>query len=157
NAERMRMYTEQSIFAPLDAFLHEIENDEDPKREARAEFRMHEFPNLNGSIAKHVLKHVKGMCGKSGVGSETDDLGSYQGRMPLSPFEKIQTNRSMKIPFLVVAIGQACTLRCRDCGNMSPYAPHEVSSYPIEEIIDDLKLILEYAEIIQGQKAVDSV
>lgn len=59
DTESMRLYTEQSVFAPLDAFLHEIENGEDSKREARAEFCMREFPNADGSIATKILEAVK--------------------------------------------------------------------------------------------------
>ncbi|WP_024345544.1 hypothetical protein [Lacrimispora indolis] len=61
--ERMRLYTEQSVFAPLDAFLREIENGEDSKREARAEFRIREFPNSDGTIAKKILESVKARLG----------------------------------------------------------------------------------------------
>lgn len=60
DSENMRLYTEQSVFAPLDAFLLEIENGEDSKREARAVFRIKEFPNADGTIAKKILGVMKG-------------------------------------------------------------------------------------------------
>jgi len=58
------------------------------------------------------------------------------------------------IPFLVVVVGQACTLKCADCANLTPYAPTESKSYDQNKINKDLKKILEVAEIdliqIQG-------
>ena len=58
------------------------------------------------------------------------------------------------IPFLVVCIGQACTLRCKDCANFSPFAPKEHSVYPVTSILDNLHIITANSSIdllhIQG-------
>jgi glycerol-3-phosphate cytidylyltransferase len=54
----------------------------------------------------------------------------------------------LDIPFLVICTGQACSLRCRDCGNFSPYAPAETKQYPAERIIHDLSMILNHCSTI---------
>jgi hypothetical protein len=59
HSEQYQGYTERSIIAPLDAFLHEVEKGEDSKREARAAFRAREFPNADGTIALKILEHMK--------------------------------------------------------------------------------------------------
>lgn len=59
-----------------------------------------------------------------------------------------------RIPFLVVSVGQACTLKCKDCGNFSPYAEKENLAYACDKIISDLKLILKactYIKVLQIQ------
>jgi len=60
----------------------------------------------------------------------------------------------INIAFLVVCIGQACTLRCKNCGNFVVYAPKHTKIYPISRIIDDLRMIINIADInllqIQG-------
>ena len=53
-----------------------------------------------------------------------------------------------KVDFLVVACGQACTLRCRDCANFSPYATKETRAYPIETILQDLQTIMRHTAFI---------
>jgi hypothetical protein len=52
-------YIENSIYAPLDAFIEEVKNGEDSKREARAAFRKQEFPNSDGTVAQTILQIVK--------------------------------------------------------------------------------------------------
>lgn len=59
DAAGMQMYAERSVFAPLDKFLKEIQNCDDPKREVRAVFREQEFPNSDGTIGEKILKHIK--------------------------------------------------------------------------------------------------
>ncbi len=54
----------------------------------------------------------------------------------------------VKLPFLVISLGQACTLKCRDCANFSPYAKKENLFYPYEKIIDDLNDILKICKCI---------
>ena len=48
---------------------------------------------------------------------------------------------------LVAVTGQACTLRCKDCGNFSPLASSEYPLYDADDIISDLKIILKYTAI----------
>lgn len=55
---------------------------------------------------------------------------------------------------LVISLGQACTLKCRDCANFSPYAKKENLFYPYKEIIYDLEQILKvckYIDVVQVQ------
>ena len=59
HSEQYQGYTERSIIAPLEAFLHEVEQGEDSKCEARAAFRAREFPNADGTIALKILEHMK--------------------------------------------------------------------------------------------------
>ena len=58
------------------------------------------------------------------------------------------------IPFLVLSVGQACNLRCRNCANFAPYALPEMRKYSLESIIGDFEAILKVADInslqIQG-------
>jgi organic radical activating enzyme len=60
----------------------------------------------------------------------------------------------MEIPFLVVIVGQACTLRCKDCGNFTAIAPKNALVYSVDQILEDLRTILQHATIrdlqIQG-------
>ena len=60
----------------------------------------------------------------------------------------------INMDYLCVSVGQACNLRCRDCGNFAPYAPKDMMHYDVEEIIDKLNIITKYARIqtlqIQG-------
>ncbi len=60
----------------------------------------------------------------------------------------------VKLPFLVVSVGQACTLKCRDCANFSPYAKKGSLLYPCQDILSDLKRILDvciYIDVVQVQ------
>lgn len=54
-----------------------------------------------------------------------------------------------KLPYLetrilVVCVGQACNLKCRDCANFAPYAHKENLRYKIEDIKADLDKIIPY-------------
>lgn len=68
--------------------------------------------------------------------------------------ESIEEQNKLYIRFLVVIVGQACNLRCRDCGNFAPFAPKETLRYDVNRIIGHLKIITKYARIrllqIQG-------
>ena len=60
----------------------------------------------------------------------------------------------VKIPLLVVCVGQACTLKCRDCSNFSPYAKKERLLYPVNDVLEDLDNILsvsKYIDLLQIQ------
>ena len=61
------------------------------------------------------------------------------------------------IPSLVICVGQACTLKCKDCGNFTPYAPKHMLRYSMQKIINDLNLLIENATIthlgLQGGEA----
>ncbi|MDR3165255.1 MAG: 4Fe-4S cluster-binding domain-containing protein [Synergistaceae bacterium] len=61
------------------------------------------------------------------------------------------------IPFFVVITGQACSLKCRDCVNLTPYAPPHTMRYDILKILDTLRQILSLSVIdvlqIQGGEA----
>ena len=63
-------------------------------------------------------------------------------------------HKKIHIPYLVVSVGQACTLRCAHCGNLTPYAPKECRSYSYVNICQDINRLLEVAQIdciqIQG-------
>jgi len=52
------------------------------------------------------------------------------------------------IPYLVISIGQACNLKCRDCGILSPYAPQSALLYDISSIINDLSIIAKNCDTI---------
>lgn len=43
---------------------------------------------------------------------------------------------------LILVVGHACTLRCKDCANLCPYMPSSVASYNSEDILRDLKSVL---------------
>lgn len=61
---------------------------------------------------------------------------------------------NLYIRFLVAVVGQACNLRCRDCGNFAPFAPKETLRYDVNNIIEHLRIITKYSRIrllqIQG-------
>ena len=61
--------------------------------------------------------------------------------------ESIEEQNKLYIRFLVVLVGQACNLRCRDCGNFAPFAPKETLRYDVNRIIGHLKIITKYARI----------
>lgn len=48
----------------------------------------------------------------------------------------------IRLPYMVVSVGQACNFRCRDCGNFAPYSPEEFRKYKVEDIIESLNQIL---------------
>ena len=58
------------------------------------------------------------------------------------------------IPFLVVCVGQACNLKCKNCGNFAPFSAKEYMRYEVNDIIADLANIFNYFKIkdlqIQG-------
>lgn len=60
-----------------------------------------------------------------------------------------------RIPLLVFVVGQRCSLRCKNCGNFTPYLPQ--SDYSLEEVWFDLKRISVFFRIcklqIQGGEA----
>lgn len=47
----------------------------------------------------------------------------------------------LRIPYLVVSVGQMCNLKCKNCSNFVPYAPKELLRYPIENIITDFEAL----------------
>lgn len=62
--------------------------------------------------------------------------------------------KRLYIHFLVVTVGQACNLRCKNCGNFAPFAPKETLRYDVHTILEKLKIITKFADIrllqIQG-------
>ena len=55
---------------------------------------------------------------------------------------------SFKIRFMVLSVGQACSYKCKNCGNFAPYAPAEFMRYKLEDIISWMKKILEAVDSI---------
>jgi hypothetical protein len=55
----MQLHAEHNTFAPLDKFLKDVENFEDPKRPERTLFREQEFPNRNGTTGENIIKYIK--------------------------------------------------------------------------------------------------
>ena len=53
------------------------------------------------------------------------------------------TERGLIIPALVVIVGQACSLKCKNCAKFSPYAPNETRRYSLKRICEDLNLIFQ--------------
>lgn len=53
----------------------------------------------------------------------------------------IMKKRRIRIPFLVVVVGQACSLKCKDCGNFAPYAHKDNLVYNFEDIIAGLERV----------------
>lgn len=45
----------------------------------------------------------------------------------------------VQIPYMVVSVGQACNLKCRDCANFAPLAPIEWMKYSVNEICNDFQ------------------
>lgn len=68
--------------------------------------------------------------------------------------ENFSGEHKTKLDYLCIAVGQACNLKCRDCGNFAPFAPKDMLRYDVEKIINDLKTVTKYADIrmlqIQG-------
>lgn len=54
-----------------------------------------------------------------------------------------------KIRFMVLSVGQACSYKCKHCGNFAPYAPAEFMRYKLEDIISWMKQILEAVDNIR--------
>lgn len=64
------------------------------------------------------------------------------------------TAEGLIVPALVVIVGQACTLRCKNCSNFSPYAPDSMKRYPLERLKGDLQVVFDashYVKKIQVQ------
>lgn len=55
----------------------------------------------------------------------------------------------ISIPLVVFVLGQRCTLRCRDCGNFTPYLPQ--TFYDLESIWDDFIRLLSVADLERCQ------
>lgn len=56
---------------------------------------------------------------------------------------------AIQIPFMVIGVGQACNFKCRDCGNLAPYAPQDCRTYPVEQIMQDFDILSEYISYIE--------
>lgn len=58
------------------------------------------------------------------------------------------------IHFICATVGHTCNLRCRDCANLTPFAPADLRHYDVDRIIEQLDIITKYADIrllqIQG-------
>ena len=52
------------------------------------------------------------------------------------------------IDFLVVVTGQKCTLKCKNCGNFSPYHSPKDDFYKADKIIKDIKKITKKINLI---------
>ena len=52
------------------------------------------------------------------------------------------------IPGLVVSVGQKCTLKCKNCGNFSPYASQEHLEYDVFDIIREINSFLDTVDFI---------
>lgn len=60
----------------------------------------------------------------------------------------------VKLPSLVVVLGQACTLKCRDCANFSPYAGKNHLVYHVGGVcknINNIVKICRYIDLLQLQ------
>ncbi len=69
--------------------------------------------------------------------------------------EHSSANRPLtSIHNMFICVGQACNLKCKNCGNLAPYSPKEYMRYDVNEIISDIASILKYFRIehlgIQG-------
>ena len=47
----------------------------------------------------------------------------------------------IRIPYMVLSVGQMCNLRCKNCANFAPYVPKECRRYPVESIIADFETL----------------
>lgn len=52
------------------------------------------------------------------------------------------------IGFLVITVGQQCNLKCRDCGNFSPFAPKDMLRYQIDDIKKSIYNLLKHVDCI---------
>ncbi|MCR5674239.1 MAG: radical SAM protein [Lachnospiraceae bacterium] len=50
----------------------------------------------------------------------------------------------INLPSLVICVGQACNLKCKNCGNFAPYSPKESMRYDVGSIIADAASVLKY-------------
>ena len=56
--------------------------------------------------------------------------------------KKIKVTESDEwMPFLVLVVGQACSLKCKNCANFAPYAPKEMLHYSFADIQRSLTVI----------------
>lgn len=69
-------------------------------------------------------------------------------------FKGIIDSMKLKLPALVLSVGQACNLRCKNCANFAPHALPEMRKYPVESIIADFETLFKVVDIgllqIQG-------
>jgi hypothetical protein len=61
----------------------------------------------------------------------------------------MEEKTKIPIPLVVFILGQRCTLRCRDCGNFTPYLPQ--TFYDLESIWDDFTKLLSVADLARCQ------
>ena len=61
----------------------------------------------------------------------------------------MEEKTKISIPLVVFVLGQKCTLRCRDCGNFTPYLPQ--TFYDLESIWDDFTRLLSVADLERCQ------
>jgi len=61
------------------------------------------------------------------------------------------TAQGLMLPAIVVIVGQACSLRCKNCCNFSPYAPNTAKVYPLEEIKKNLTVLFQAAYVRKVQ------
>lgn len=55
---------------------------------------------------------------------------------------------SLDLEFLVLIVGRACNLKCKDCGNFCPDSPLQMMRYDVESIIGHLEIILKNVQYI---------
>ncbi len=53
------------------------------------------------------------------------------------------------IEYLVLSVGQACNLKCRDCGNFSPILPIDTKFYDQSAVTNGLDIIAQNCERIR--------
>ena len=54
------------------------------------------------------------------------------------------------LPFLVISVGQACNLKCKNCGNFAPYAPANHKRYDLWKILECIETIIHAVGYIGG-------
>ncbi|HGG0417962.1 TPA: CDP-glycerol glycerophosphotransferase family protein [Clostridium sporogenes] len=65
-----------------------------------------------------------------------------------------KNNFPINLDLLCISVGQLCSLKCKDCGNFSPYAPSDTKIYKIDKLKKHLKCVLnniDYLETLQIQ------
>ena len=60
---------------------------------------------------------------------------------------QLGSNRFL-IDFFVLSVGQACSLKCKNCGNFAPYSQMESLHYNLRDIIEDLKKVFSVVDYI---------
>jgi cytidyltransferase-like protein len=85
-------------------------------------------------------------------------VGNGRNKLEIDGLKTQQVDSErLYIPFLTVCTGQLCNLKCRDCGNLSPFSPRDALHYNVDKIINDLSMITECADIrllqVQGGEA----